>query len=129
MEYREVLGRTGELVKEENEIYNRAGKGGLSAREQERLGQLEVKPGPVLGPSQAVLDAQRNRLRPRRGKGKGREDRQGLAAVAPQPGCGVSGRSGTRRLVSAPRTHHMARWKRRRARSPVANRACGHFER
>jgi hypothetical protein len=32
MEYREVLGRTGELVKEEHKLYHRAGNGGLSAR-------------------------------------------------------------------------------------------------
>jgi hypothetical protein len=39
MEYREVLGCTGELVKEEHELYHRAGKGLLSVREHEQLGQ------------------------------------------------------------------------------------------
>ncbi len=42
MEDREVLGRIGELVDEEHELYHRAEKGGLSAREHERLRQLEV---------------------------------------------------------------------------------------
>jgi hypothetical protein len=40
MEDREVLGRIGELVNEEHELYHRAEKGGLS--EHERLRQLEV---------------------------------------------------------------------------------------
>ena len=38
MEAREVLGRIAELAKEEHELYHRAGNGGLSAREHERLG-------------------------------------------------------------------------------------------
>lgn len=39
MEYREVQSRVAELAKEEHELYHRAGKGGLSAREHERPGQ------------------------------------------------------------------------------------------
>ena len=39
MEYREVRGRVVELAKEEHELYHRAGKGGLSACQHERLGQ------------------------------------------------------------------------------------------
>jgi hypothetical protein len=42
MEDREVLGRIGELVDEEHGLYHRAEKGGPSAREHERLRQLEV---------------------------------------------------------------------------------------
>jgi hypothetical protein len=38
MEYREVRGRVAELAKEEHKLYHRTGKGGLSAREHERLG-------------------------------------------------------------------------------------------
>jgi hypothetical protein len=99
-----------------------------TAHEHELLRQLDVKPGPVLGPPQAAPDAQRSQLRPRRCKGQEREDRRGLPAVAPKPGCGVLGRSGTRRRGSAPRTDHTARRKRRQARRPAANRACGYFE-
>ena len=43
MEDREILGCIGVLVDEEQELYHRAGKGGLSAREHERLRQLEMK--------------------------------------------------------------------------------------
>jgi hypothetical protein len=42
MEDREVQGRIGELVDEEHELYHRAKKGRLSAREHELLRQLEV---------------------------------------------------------------------------------------
>ncbi len=42
MEDGERLGRIGELIKEEHELYHRAEKGGLGAREHERLRQLEV---------------------------------------------------------------------------------------
>ena len=42
MEDREVLGRINELVNEEHDLYHRAEKGGLGAREHERLRQLEV---------------------------------------------------------------------------------------
>ncbi len=73
MEDREILGRIAELAKEEHELYHQAGKGGLSAREHELLRQLQVKPGRVLGPPQAAPDTQGGQLRPRRGKGKGRD--------------------------------------------------------
>jgi hypothetical protein len=99
MEYREVLGCTGELVKEKYELYHWAGKGVLSAHEHERLGQ------------------------------SGTRRRRGIPVVALQPAYGVPKRSGTRPLGSAPRTGHMARWKRRQARSPVGDRACGHCKR
>jgi hypothetical protein len=43
MEDREVLARIGEPVDEEHELRHWAGKGGLSAREHERLRQRELK--------------------------------------------------------------------------------------
>ena len=109
MEDREVLGHIAELAKEEHELYHQAGKGELSAREHELLRQLQVNLGRVLGPPHAAPDAQRGRLRPQRGKGKRREDRRELTAVALQPVYGVPGSSGTRRLESVPRTGRVAR--------------------
>ena len=94
METCEVLGRIGELVNKEYELYNRAGNRGLRAREHELLRRLEVNPGSVLGPPQATPDAQRGWLRLGRGEGKGREPCQGLLAITPQPaGCGALERS------------------------------------
>ena len=94
METCEVLGRIGELINEEYELYNRAGNRGLRAREHELLRRLEVNPGSMLEPPQAAPDAQRGRLRLERGEGKGREPCRRLLAITPQPaGCGAPGRS------------------------------------
>ena len=91
MEDREVLGRIGELVDEEHELYHRAEKGGLSAREHERLRQLEVN----LDQCWDLL-SQRRALREAGydlNEAKVREDRRGLPAVTPQPRCGALARS------------------------------------
>ena len=82
MEDREVLGRTDELVNEEHELYHWAGKGGLGAREHERLRQLEVNLDRRWDPS-AAPGAQRSWLRPGRGYCKGREDARELLATTP----------------------------------------------
>jgi hypothetical protein len=130
VEDREVLGRIAELAKEEHEQYHKAGKGGLSAREHKLLRQLQVNLGRVLGPPHAAPDAQRGRLRPQRGKGKGRKDRRGLTAVALQPVYGVPGRSGTRRLESVPQPvmWHAESGGRREARSPTGRVAASRGE-
>ncbi|MDQ3913470.1 MAG: DUF2630 family protein [Actinomycetota bacterium] len=86
MEEREVLDCINELVNEEHELYHRAGKGGMSAREHERLRQLEVNLDRCWI-SSAAPGTQGGRLRP------GRDDRRRLPAATPQPGCGAPGRS------------------------------------
>jgi uncharacterized protein DUF2630 len=88
------LGRIGELIEEEHELYYRAEKGELGAREHERLRQLEVNLDRCLAPRghrrvlrEAGYDPDGATVR------NEKIDRRGLLAMTPQSGHEALGRS------------------------------------
>ena len=96
MEDHEVLGGVNELVNEDQKLYHRAGRGGLSAREHERLCQLEVnldRGWNLLGQCRVLREAGCDDPDEPKVRVEKREDRRGLPAVTPQAGCGALGSS------------------------------------